>query len=271
MVSLGWSAMTYWGVLGGFVVPPVAALSFLLARKVGWTDWTPYAIVLALAVVALVYTAPWDNYLVATGVWWYDEALVTGLTIGWVPVEEYAFFILQTLLTGFWTAYLLRLAGHPKVGSSSGASRLGVAGVAGVLWVLAAGLWLSGWAPATYLALILAWALIPTVVQLAYGADILWAHRRLLLGAIGAPTVYLWLVDFLAIRSGTWSLSSTQTLGVSLGGVLAVEEMLFFLVTNVLICFGVVLALADAGRRRAISTLTRVMACPRWWSAAARR
>ena len=250
--------MTYWGVLGVFVAPPVAALTVLVARRVRRTDWVPYAVVLALAVVALVYTAPWDNFLVATRVWWYDEALVTGLTIGWVPVEEYAFFALQALLTGLWTVYLLRVAGNPRAGRSGGASRLGAVGVAGTLWVLAAGLWLSGWRPGTYLALILAWALIPAMLQLAFGADILRDHHRLLVAAIGMPTIYLWGVDFLAIQSGTWTLDPAQTLGIALGGVLPVEEMVFFLMTNVLICFGVVLALTGVGRRRAGAILARV-------------
>ena len=50
--------------------------------------------------VAVLYTTPWDNYLVATGVWWYDPHLVAGLVLGWVPIEEYTFFILQTLAMG---------------------------------------------------------------------------------------------------------------------------------------------------------------------------
>ena len=62
----------------------------------------------AAFIIALLYTTPWDNYLVATGVWWYDPALVTGLTLGWVPIEEYTFFILQTLLAGLWLAFLAR-------------------------------------------------------------------------------------------------------------------------------------------------------------------
>jgi lycopene cyclase domain-containing protein len=57
-------------------------------------------------VIALVYTTPWDNYLVATNVWWYDPELVTGIVIGWVPIEEYTFFILQPILGGLWIFFL---------------------------------------------------------------------------------------------------------------------------------------------------------------------
>jgi lycopene cyclase domain-containing protein len=93
--------------------------------------------------------------------------------------------------------------------------------------------------------------MLPMMVQLLFGADILWADRSRLWIAIAPPTLYLWLVDFLAIRSGTWTLDPAQTLGLALGGVLAVEEMLFFLVTNVLIVFGVFLVLAEASHQRA--------------------
>jgi len=98
--------MTYFGVLGVFIVPPLVALIALLASRSRSADWLPYVAVLTLAVIAVVYTAPWDNYLVATSVWWYDEALVSGVTIGWVPIEEYLFFALQTVLTGLWTVFL---------------------------------------------------------------------------------------------------------------------------------------------------------------------
>lgn len=250
--------MSYFGVLGVFIVPPVVALIALIMSKSRSADWLQYIAVLMLAMIALVYTAPWDNYLVATSVWWYDEALVTGVTIGWVPIEEYSFFALQTLLTGFWTVFLMRAVKPVERGCSRGTLRLRASILAALLWLVAVGLLLSGWAPGTYLTLILAWALIPIMIQLAYGADILYTNRRLLLGAITVPTIYLWLVDFLAIRSGTWTLDPAQTLGIALGGTLAVEEMVFFSITNVLISFGIVLMLADTSQERAKTILAQI-------------
>jgi lycopene cyclase domain-containing protein len=124
--------------------------------------------------------------------------------------------------------------------------------------LLAVGLWLSDWSPGTYLTLILAWALIPIMGQLAYGADILYTNRRLLLAAIAVPTIYLWLVDFLAIRSGTWTLDPAQTLGLALGGTLPIEEMFFFFVTNVLISFGLIMMVAAASQERAKSIVAQI-------------
>ena len=83
--------MTYFEVLGVFVVLPTLVLVALVPRDVwrwllkreGRVNWEPYLVVLFHVVLALVYTTPWDNYLVANRVWWYDPELVTGITLGW--------------------------------------------------------------------------------------------------------------------------------------------------------------------------------------------
>ena len=108
--------MTYFGVLLQFVVVPILILAALLYRDrqrghelpVPLRFMSPWLALGALVIIAVVYTTPWDNYLVATRVWWYDPALVTGLTLGWVPIEEYAFFVLQTVLAGLWLLFLAR-------------------------------------------------------------------------------------------------------------------------------------------------------------------
>jgi lycopene cyclase domain-containing protein len=112
--------MTYLGILGLFLLPPLLILIVLVPHDVWrhiWrggvrTNWEPYLYILLIIALALIYTTPWDNYLVATGVWWYDPKSVTRLTLGCVPIEEYIFFILQTALTGLWALavrrYILR-------------------------------------------------------------------------------------------------------------------------------------------------------------------
>jgi 15-cis-phytoene synthase/lycopene beta-cyclase len=55
---------------------------------------------------------------------------------------------------------------------------------------------------------------------------------------IALPTLYLWLVDTLALRRGTWVISTGTKYGVHLWDGLEIEEALFFLVTNTLIVFG---------------------------------
>ena len=108
----------------------------------------------------------------------------------------------------------------------------------------------TGWQPGTYLALILVWALPPVMLQTAFGTDILWHYRRLVIPGVLIPTIYLSAADSLAIQSGTWTISPTKTLGIHFPGGLPLEEFTFFLVTNVLIVFGMTLMLARESRRR---------------------
>ena len=249
--------MTYFGVLATFILPPLLILAVLVPRD-AWR-WIaghasrpapgPYAAIGLHVILALVYTTPWDNYLVASGVWWYDPALVTGITLGYVPIEEYTFFVVQTLLTGLWTIWLLRRLPEPApLPPRSGARRVALLGT-GALWLASTVLLVSGWLPGRYLTLILSWALLPIGLQLAYGADILLARWRLVLAASGLPTLYLWAVDLLAIGAGTWTIDPAQTTGLKLGA-LPIEEMIFFLLTNVLIGFGITLLRSPASQTR---------------------
>jgi lycopene cyclase domain-containing protein len=125
------------------------------------------------------------------------------------------------------------------------------------IWTIAAVVLAKGWAPGTYLALELVWALPPIALQLAYGADILWRHWRIVVLAIVPFTLYLSLADTLAIRSGTWTINPEQSVGLLLTGVLPVEELIFFLLTNALVVFGVTLVLAPESHERIQRILRR--------------
>ena len=101
------------------------------------------------------------------------------------------------------------------------------------------------------MALILVWFLPPIILQLAFGADILWHHRRLVVTGFLPAFLYLCLVDGIAIHSGTWTINPTDTIGLDVFGVLPLEEITFFLVTNVLVSFGMALILAQESHVRA--------------------
>ena len=218
-----------------------------------------YLAVLLHVAIAVAYTTLWDNYLVATKVWWYDPALVTGITIGWVPIEEYTFVVAQTLMSGLLLLALMRsvFTRHTDVRPSARLRWVGAA-AAGAIWMVGAVLLLSGWQPGTYLGLILAWAMLPIVTQLAFGADILWSRRRLVAPGVVLPSLYLWLADAVAIQSGTWTIDPAQSTGVMLAGMLPVEEALFFTVTNLLVVFGMVLMLAPESQARTRDILERL-------------
>jgi lycopene cyclase domain-containing protein len=258
--------MTYFSVLFRFIGPPLLVLTIVTlsdlgrARRypTGFRTWSPWGVLLAHVAIALIYTTPWDNYLVATRVWWYEPTLVTGVTLGWVPIEEYTFFVVQTLLTGLWLLALLRRSSPPSALFRVTAGwRIASAGVAVGLCLAWLVLLLSGWARGRYMALLLVWFLPPIIGQLAFGADILWHHRRVVLAGLIPPFLYLCLVDALAIRSGTWTINPANTLGLDLAQILPLEEITFFLVTNVVIVFGMVLMLARESHVRAKTRIGR--------------
>lgn len=253
-----------------FTLPPLALL-------LGWAVWrlrsglslapqskrsNRYAagVLLIHVALALVYTTPWDNHLVARGVWGYPPDRVLA-TIGWVPIEEYSFFVIQTLIAGLWLLFLLsrdRSQGAP-LPTSGLRWRLGGA----ALWLLIAGVGVLALSrPAgTYLGLILVWAAPVLALQWGFGGDLLLRRPGRLLGALAVPTLYLWLADRVAIGAGIWWIDDESTIGAALFG-LPVEEALFFAVTNMLVVFGMTMALdPEAGRRLERLRMLR----PRWW------
>ncbi len=97
--------MSYGVFLLIFVVPPMLFFAWRMRDRMNKRIYMAFAALIALCVL---YTTPWDNYLVASGVWYYDPKLVLGLTFGYVPAEEYTFFVVQTLMTGFFMLFLWR-------------------------------------------------------------------------------------------------------------------------------------------------------------------
>jgi len=254
--------MTYFGFLAIFIGPPLVILGLVTWRMryqpfpKRLSAFHPFSVVLAHILVALLYTTPWDNYLVATGVWWYEPSLVTGLTLAWVPIEEYTFFIVQTLMTGLWLIWLARKIepAHGEIASLPGLRWVSTLTLC-LFWGLSIVILTIGWQPGTYLALILVWALPPIMLQTAFGADILWGYRRMVLPGFIFPTLYLSLADTFAIRSGIWTIDPVQTTGLHFPGGLPVEEFVFFLVTNLLISFGTTLVLARESQARVSPSL----------------
>lgn len=259
--------MTYFGFLLQFVGIPIVIFGFLnwldarrgKAMPQALTSWGAGTVIAALVFVAVAYTTPWDNYLVATRVWWYDENLVTGWLIGYVPIEEYTFFIVQPIMTGLFTAWLMRRMPIAPIAEPTQGLRIRqvATSIAGVIWflsvvLLALTFLLPGtfWEHGTYLGLELSWGLLPIMLQLIVGADLLWRHRATVITAILTTWIYLSIGDAFAIQSGTWTIDPAQSLPVLIGGVLPIEEAIFFLITNVLIVFGMTLVMEHESESR---------------------
>ena len=233
--------MSYLTFLLIFLVVPIGILAAtqprpLAGRGGGRSVWS----IPLLALVAFAYTTPWDNYLVFREVWWYGPDRVLG-TIGYVPYEEYAFFLLQPVFTGLFLYHLL--ARQPQPERLAG-RRVQLAGSLIYLAVTVAGVALlfSGWARGLYMGLILAWA-GPVLFGLwAYGGRLVWALRRAFFVGVLVPTVYFWIADRIAIGLGIWSISDRYSFGFDPLG-LPIEEATFFLVTNLLVGQGTLLFL----------------------------
>ena len=205
--------------------------------------------VLFLICIAVISTIPWDSYLIRRKIWTYPPQVIIGSTLFSIPIEEVFFFIIQTYNTSllylllnkavFHSCYLLprkdRKSPIPLVAQRN----VGTIILAVIVTYGAVLIWEGG--EGTYLGLILAWA--------GPFALLLWTlSYQFLIGLpatstiipIALPTLYLWIVDTLALRRGTWTIESGTKLGIQLWDGLDIEEAIFFLATNTLIVFGLV-------------------------------
>ena len=237
--------MTYWGFHAVFILPAIGVLLLVYHRIDG--PRPPRALLGfgLIAALALLYTAPWDDYLILRGVWSYPPGRVSeAWRLGRVPLEECGFFVLQPVLTGLCLLCLLRRRGpqaslrllRPRrswpARITGGALAL-LAGAGGALALAAGSHWL-------YLGLILVWSAPPLALHWFYGGEVLWQARRVLVTSLAAATVYLWAADRAAIGLRIWSVSPLHATGWKVLG-LPVEEAVFFLVTNLLVLEGLLL------------------------------
>jgi len=160
-----------------------------------------------------------------------------------IPAEEVFFFVIQTYNTSLIYLLLSKPVFHPTYlvprKTTGFLHRAGQAFLAIWIMISAFQIWHGG--EGTYLGLIIAWAgpfalllwslSSQFLVTLPYSSIIL---------PIWIPTLYLWIVDTLALKRGTWAISSGTKIGVHLWDGLEIEEAIFFLATNILIVFGMV-------------------------------
>ncbi len=91
--------MTYARFLGLFVVLPILIQLVRYRRTLTLRGLAPMGILL---VVVYAATTPWDNLAVKWGLWGFEPERIWGIKLGYLPLEEYLFFGLQTLLVGLW-------------------------------------------------------------------------------------------------------------------------------------------------------------------------
>ena len=96
--------MSYLGFLALFVVPAVLAAGWAWRARARRGDGLRVA---ALGAVAFVSAYPWDRHAVLAGYWRFSPERVAGW-VGPLPVEECAYFVLETVGVALLTLHLLR-------------------------------------------------------------------------------------------------------------------------------------------------------------------
>ena len=240
--------MNYFDYLLLFIIFPSIVLAVFFAIRV-WKSSSLTPIIQfgfsfsILALVAFIYTTPWDNYLVASGIWFYDPSKIIGIVYGYVPLEEYSFFILETLLICLVASLLIQfnyIDLHFSYHSSSSSLKMVVLGLLSSIWILCLFSYLLNINSMKYMNLLFLWALPPIILQLIIGWDVLLHNKLKLTKIIFLATLYLSLTDAYAIYSGIWTINATYTIGL-IFFVIPVEEILFFLITVILILNGYIL------------------------------
>jgi phytoene desaturase (3,4-didehydrolycopene-forming) len=257
--------LSYAGYHVALTLPPIAAL--WLWRSAELRPLQKAALSL-ICFIAFWWTVPWDNYLVANEVWGYGADRVCA-TIGYVPIEEYAFFIIQPIMTCLLLFRQQAVQGW-RGGCCGGTLATRQGGVDTELYLtepLSLGslivprwvalhllptallLWLSyaavGWWLARgslmYMGLILGWSAPIMSIQWLYGGSTLWRDADLLVPVVMASSIYLWVTDSIAISDGIWWISEKYTTGLELPILpnVPIEEATFFVVTNLMCVQGV--------------------------------
>ncbi|KAF1841411.1 Lycopene beta-cyclase [Cucurbitaria berberidis CBS 394.84] len=226
-----------------YTIPPAALLTLLYRPLFTKLDVYKIAFLVAIAVVA---TIPWDSYLIRTRIWSYPSYVIVGPTLLEIPLEEVFFFVVQTYNTSLLYLILSKPTFQPvylHAGPDASRGQWRTKRLAGQTLLLVAIAW--GWrcikeeGPGTYAGLIIVWAgpFLLLLWSLAYQfiLGLPWTNTVV---PIMLPTLYLWVVDTLALRRGTWVITAGTKYGVHLWDGLEIEEALFFFITNTLIVFG---------------------------------
>jgi len=212
-----------------------------------WDWWWP-----ALVVLGIVYafTIPWDNYAAYRGIWGFPRERFSK-QIGWLPLEEYLFFGLQSVQAILLSQLFLGLW-HGLPSGEAVVAWPNLAGCGGILfgWVMVG--WVgkrigsrSRWHYAWHL---LFWFLpifgLIAVIASSVVAPLwpVWLMTTLVLGT------YLTVADLHAISLGIWHFDARQISGFRFFGVLPWEEAAFFYLTSALVSWSYLVLLPGALR-----------------------
>jgi lycopene cyclase domain-containing protein len=221
---------------------------------IGWPEpWTPGEIQAMSYVVlaAVLFTTPWDNDAARRGIWGFPREKFT-LRLGYLPVEEYLFFVLQSLNVVFALRALFHLVPAWQNHATSHPTPWTWLGVAASVpaWIMI-GWGLRAWhrdksARLNY-ALHLVWFLPVISMQWIIGSTVFSTHAGLMALAACAFGVYYTVADVVAVRANLWFFDENQITGHKVAG-LPWEEIAFFFLTSLLVAQSYLLLLPSGQR-----------------------
>jgi lycopene cyclase domain-containing protein len=239
--------MTYLGFHLRFTVPAlVLSLGLLLSSNLPLQTWSSIAVVLTvLFALVVAFTSPWDNIAVKRGTWDFPSDRVW-FRIYYLPVEEYAFFLLQTAIVSFLVIGLLWYSGgFSSIGHIALAETIASAAFL-LIWFA------SGWLyrrcyqmprRLTYAWHLLFWFLPVIGVQWIIASEVLLPNIGILALSTAVVGTYLTLADVVAVRRGIWFFDDSQITGFRFFRVLPWEEAAFFYITSALVAQSTLLLL----------------------------
>jgi len=220
-----------------FNLPPLVLLTVLNAQST-WTRGEMLAFGWVLVAV-MVFTTPWDNFAAKWGIWGFPREKYS-LRLGYLPVEEYAFFVLQSVNVMLTVRALFHFCPDWLTGQETGVDTwtLLCLGVSIIPWVVIAWQLRSlrkKQGPRVNYAIHLVWFLPVVYAQWILAPPLFLGHSGLLSLVMAIFGIYYSLADFIAVRGGTWFFDEKQITGFKIAGILPWEEVAFFYLTTLLV------------------------------------
>ena len=213
----------------------------ILAAMTGTVPWTSAELEAAglVLLAVMIFTSPWDNLAAKWGIWGFPRAKYS-VRIGYLPVEEYAFFLLQSANVMLAVRACFHFVPDWQTGQETGLGIITLICLAAsvIPWIFIAinlRRLRRKAGPRVNYAVHLAWFLPVIYTQWVLAPFLFFEHLSLLLLTTVAFGVYYTLADLAAVRAGTWFFDEKQITGVKLGGVLPWEEIAFFFLTSLLV------------------------------------
>lgn len=230
--------LTYMEVHLYYTLPPTIILYLLMRPLLGSFDKIK---LISISILAVLYTTPWDNYIIYHKAWWYRKDAVIG-TIGYVPIEEYLFFIIQTIFTTLWASFCSRWTLNSLYLKNTNRTQFYVIRYS-MISIMAIAMYI-GWTnaiPATktfYMGSIVWWIMFVVIALWFLSGPYVCKRYKATLISVIVPSAYLCYVDVIALRARVWHINEATSLEIFLINDLPLEEIVFFFLTNILVAIG---------------------------------